>query len=145
MGQASWGLAGKAMAIRHSLPDPFRGPAKELRLSLRSQAVLMSEADHRVKNSLQTLSAMVRLHTRQLDDTTTINVLNGIQRRVNAMATLHGELQTGQGRDEVDVGKYLDRVLELLQGNRTGACQNQLPVGPCDPTIQRGFILGADH
>ena len=92
----------------------------DLRLSLRSQAVLMSEADHRVKNSLQTLSAMVRLHTRQLDDTTTINVLNGIQRRVNAMATLHGELQTGQGRDEVDVGKYLDRVLELLQETAPG-------------------------
>ncbi len=87
----------------------------DLRLSLSRQAVLMSEADHRVKNSLQTLSAMVRLHARQLDDKATIDVLDSIQRRVNAMATLHGELQSSGGRDEVDAEKYLDKVAGLLQ------------------------------
>lgn len=87
----------------------------DLRLALRRQEVLMSEADHRVKNSLQTLSAMVRLHARQLDDKATVDVLDGIQRRVNAMATLHGELQSGGGQDEVAADKYLDKVVGLLQ------------------------------
>jgi len=95
----------------------------DLRLALRQQDVLMSEADHRIKNSLQTLSAMVRLHARQLDDKATVNVLDGIQRRVNAMATLHGELQSGGGRDEVDAGKYLGKVVSLLQETAPGHVQ----------------------
>lgn len=92
----------------------------DLRIALRQQEVLMSEADHRVKNSLQTLSAMVRLHSRQLDDQTTVDVLDGIQRRVNAMATLHSELQSVRGRDEVDAHKYLDKVVGLLRETAPG-------------------------
>ncbi len=87
----------------------------DLRLALRRQAVLMSEADHRVKNSLQTLSAMIRLHARGLKDESSLEVLEAIQRRVQAVASLHGELQHSAGNDEVDTAAFLGQVVELLQ------------------------------
>ncbi|MEX3315658.1 sensor histidine kinase [Sulfitobacter sp. PS-8MA] len=87
----------------------------DLRLALRRQSVLMSEADHRVKNSLQTLSAMIRMHARGLTDDSSRDALDAIQRRVQAVASLHGQLQHNTGRDEVEAGAFLGQVVDLLQ------------------------------
>jgi len=87
----------------------------DLRLALRRQAVLMSEADHRVKNSLQTLGAMIRLHARGLKEDNASEVIEAIQRRVQSVASLHGELQHSDGRDEVDAASFLAQVVQLLQ------------------------------
>lgn len=87
----------------------------DLRLALRRQSVLMGEADHRVKNSLQTLGSMIRLHARGLKDENAVKALDAIQRRVEAVASLHGELQQSNGRDEVDASAFLAQVVRLLQ------------------------------
>lgn len=87
----------------------------DLRLALRRQSVLMSEADHRVKNSLQTLGSMIRLHARGLKDDSAVEALDAIRRRVDAVASLHGELQQSSGRDEVDAVAFLKQVVALLQ------------------------------
>ncbi|MEW9920064.1 histidine kinase dimerization/phosphoacceptor domain -containing protein [Marimonas sp. MJW-29] len=87
----------------------------ELRVALRNQAILQSEADHRVKNSLQSMSAIVRVYTRTITDPTALEALGAIQRRIDAMAELHLELQGSDGRDTIDTGTYRERVMHLLQ------------------------------
>ena len=87
----------------------------DLRRALRRQAVMLSEADHRVKNSLQTLGAMVRLQARQTPEAATATALEAVQRRINAVASLHGELQHSGGDDAVAAGPFLDRIASLLQ------------------------------
>lgn len=87
----------------------------ELRTALRNQSILQAEADHRVKNSLQSMSAIVRVYTRTITDPTALEALGAIQRRLDAMAELHLELQRTDGRDVVTTREYLERVISLLQ------------------------------
>ncbi len=87
----------------------------ELRLALKNQDALRHEADHRVKNSLQTLSSIVRLYGRNLTDGHSIEAFAAIQRRIEAVAALHRELQGSGDDDKIDARAYLDRVVALLQ------------------------------
>lgn len=87
----------------------------DLRLALRNQTILQAEADHRVKNSLQSMSAIVRVYTRSIDDPAALEALNAIQRRIDAVAALHNELQGTEGRDTINTASYLERIIGLLQ------------------------------
>lgn len=87
----------------------------ELRNALRNQAILQAEADHRVKNSLQSMSATIRVYTRTIKDPAALEALDAIQRRIDAVAALHKELQGAEGRDTIDAASYLDKVMDLLR------------------------------
>ncbi|MFD2740278.1 sensor histidine kinase [Sulfitobacter aestuarii] len=87
----------------------------ELRLALKNQAILAREADHRVKNSLQTLSSVVRLYGRNLSDPQALEAFDAVLRRIDAVAALHSELQGTDQNGQVDAKAYLDRVIALLE------------------------------
>lgn len=87
----------------------------ELRVALRSQDTLRHEADHRVKNSLQTLSSLVRLYGRNLTEPAAVEAFEAVRRRIEAIGALHGELQDSGHDDQIDVKAYLCRVVSLLQ------------------------------
>lgn len=87
----------------------------DLRRALRNQATLLHEADHRVKNSLQTLTSIVRLYGRKFEDPHAKEALDAIQRRIAAVGALHGELQSSQGLDQISAQLFMTRVVDLLQ------------------------------
>ena len=103
----------------------------DLRRALRRQAVMASEADHRVKNSLQTLGATVRLQARETAEPATAEALEAIQRRIEAVASLHGELQHSGGEDAVAAGGFLSRIEALLQE----AAPPQVAVASCSDAV----------
>ncbi len=86
----------------------------DLRVALRNQAILQAETDHRVKNSLQSMSAIVRVYSRTIKDPAAAEALAAIQRRVDAMASLHKELQDSAGQSTIDARTYLTQVLKHL-------------------------------
>ena len=106
----------------------------ELRLALENQRILHAEADHRVKNSLQSIAAIVRVYARTVSDPGAREALSGIQRRIDATAALHRELQGSDGIDMIDSATYLDRVLRLLQ---EGAPENISFRVHCDDILLR--------
>ena len=106
----------------------------ELRVALKNQTALLSEADHRVKNSLQSMSAIVRVYTRTITDDAALEALGAIQRRIDAIATLHQELQSTEGSSAIDTGAYLDRVITLL---RDTAPENIRVVSQIEPIVMR--------
>ncbi|QFT62891.1 sensor histidine kinase [Roseivivax sp. THAF30] len=86
----------------------------ELRRTLQAEEMLRSEMDHRVKNSLQTVSSFIRIYSSRAQHEETKDALDAIARRVNAIAQLHAELyQTNQFND-IQLDQYLTRVTELL-------------------------------
>lgn len=87
----------------------------ELRKRLKAEHALRAEMDHRVKNSLQTLSSMVRMAGSGITDPQAQDALGLISRRIESVGALHRELMLQQGRDQVGVGAYLKRVCTLLQ------------------------------
>ncbi|KFB08367.1 sensor histidine kinase [Nitratireductor basaltis] len=87
----------------------------ELRLALRDQEVLRGEIDHRVKNSLQTVSSIVRLYQRDVADETARDALVAVQRRIDAIGALHEQLQGSSSGQLIDIRKFLERLVGLLQ------------------------------
>ncbi|QYX57252.1 GAF domain-containing protein [Roseovarius sp. SCSIO 43702] len=87
----------------------------DLRLALKSADTLRAEIDHRVKNSLQTIGAVVRLHARKIEDDRAREALAAVERRVEAVAALHGELQTAVTHDRIAMNAYLPRIGQLIQ------------------------------
>ncbi|KIN65621.1 putative signal transduction histidine kinase with GAF domain [Sulfitobacter noctilucae] len=104
----------------------------DLRVALRNQEILQSEADHRVKNSLQSVSAIVRIYTRTISDGDALEALDAIQRRIDAVAALHQELQSTDGHNTIDTAAYLDRVVLLL---RKSAPENVVIVSDFEPVV----------
>lgn len=82
----------------------------ELRKSLRAEAVLRKEADHRIKNSLASLSAFSRLQQRRFELPDAKAALAGITARVDAMSRVHELLyQQPEGR-KICLKGFLDLV-----------------------------------
>lgn len=83
-----------------------------LRAALVREALLRREIDHRVKNSLQTVGAFVRLQRK--DPTGDINdKMLAIERQIASVATLH-DLISEVDDDWLDLGEYLDRLTRQL-------------------------------
>jgi two-component sensor histidine kinase len=86
----------------------------ELRKKLRQEETLRQETDHRVKNSLQTISSILRMSARQVSDPVALDILGLVERRLHAVSSLHSELMSKDGAGKVNVTAYLDRVGQLM-------------------------------
>ena len=86
----------------------------DLRATLANEAVLRSEIDHRVKNSLQSIGAYVSLKRRASTSTEAAEVLRGVQQQIDTVAQLHDHVSSFLGEDQFDLAAYLLRVVELL-------------------------------
>ena len=87
----------------------------ELRKRIAEEEALKSEMDHRVRNSLQTIGAVMRAASRQVKEPSAVDVLSIVERRIDAVAELHSELMVGNGEGAVKINQYLERVVGLLE------------------------------
>lgn len=87
-------------------------------LNLRSQlahsAILQSEMDHRVKNSLQTVSAFVALERSTAETDESRDALGRVAQQINTVAVLHEQLGATNAGGTVNLEEYLSRVTSLL-------------------------------
>ena len=74
----------------------YRISVKNHRLS-ESNALLVREQNHRVKNNLQLVSSLLNLQLNRLTDDATKNVLEETQLRIEVMSVLQRTLYTGFG------------------------------------------------
>ena len=73
------------------------------------------EANHRIANSLQLVSAMLSSQVRELADPIARDALDRSVQRVAAIAGVHRQLYLSQERDRVDIAGYL---VDLVEGLR---------------------------
>ncbi|MFD0858648.1 histidine kinase dimerization/phosphoacceptor domain -containing protein [Roseovarius aquimarinus] len=78
----------------------------DMRKALRSNTLLRQEVDHRTKNSLQSLSALVSIQQRQAEQAETKRALGEVKARLEAVAFLHEQLYRGSGAHAVDLAEY---------------------------------------
>lgn len=86
----------------------------ELRRRLMTEKALRDEMDHRVKNSLQTIASILRVASRQISDPDARDLLGLVERRLDAVATLHTELLGKHGTEKVTARTFLNRLAALL-------------------------------
>jgi two-component sensor histidine kinase len=84
--------------------------------SAREKDTLLRELQHRVKNNLQMITALIRLETRNATepDRERFERLAG---RVEALAILYNTLSPDGQKDEVDLGVYLSQIASAVMSS----------------------------
>jgi two-component sensor histidine kinase len=120
--------------------------AAELAAAAETRAVLVREADHRVKNSLQTVAAVLALQRAQVPDPAAQAALAEAEGRVRAVAEVHralyqADIEAGQ---HVDLGLMLRDLCEQLGRTlpSTVALHCEPPVGLAHLPAERALPVG---
>jgi two-component sensor histidine kinase len=106
-GQPAYRLAALVDVTVHG---EHEGKREELAQKLREKDTLLMEVQHRVKNNLQMITALMRIEARNAQgrmDTAPFDRLAG---RIEAIQILYGLLSDHGAEDVVDLGVYLSRV-----------------------------------
>ena len=82
----------------------------ELRKALADAEVLRIEVDHRVKNSLQSLEALIRIQIRSEKSPEARAALDTIQGRLSTISSLHEALYLTETGAAVDIAAFLKKV-----------------------------------
>lgn len=94
-----------------------RRAQEKLENALREKTVLLNELHHRVKNNLQIIASLLNLQASHAGDPRLEAMLNESQSRVKAMALTHQLLYERKDYSRVDLGEYLERLIQLLIGS----------------------------
>lgn len=87
----------------------------DLRKALRAAVTMRKEVDHRVKNSLQSLSSFIRVQGRSVTTPEATAAMEAINSRMEAVSTLHEHLYSTGSAGRVDLGAYVRRLGEHLR------------------------------
>ena len=90
--------------------------ARSVEERVREKDTLLRELQHRVKNNLQMITALIRLETRNATepDRKRFERLAG---RVDALAILYQTLSADEQKDEVDLGVYLSQIASAVMSS----------------------------
>ena len=120
----------------------------ELRASNARLEALLGEVNHRVANSLQIVSAMVRLQASALTDAQARGALEDTQRRIEAIAQVHRRLYTSSDVESVDMQDYLRALIdELAETLSSEAAPRRLRLDaaplrlPTDRAVSLGVVV----
>lgn len=87
----------------------------DLRLAVKRQALMAREIDHRVKNSLAAIGAIVSMQASRSKEPQVKAALAGVQSRLAAITALHEELHTTNHRSAIHLEDFLERLARHLR------------------------------
>lgn len=87
---------------------------REIEQSAREKEILLKEIHHRVKNNLQIVISLLRLHAEGVEDPMSRAILLESENRIGAMAGVHEMLYNSENLSSIDISRYLTRLLEEL-------------------------------
>ncbi|MBL4587246.1 MAG: sensor histidine kinase [Flavobacteriales bacterium] len=90
---------------------------QELKSSLEQKNVLLAEVQHRVKNNLQLIIALLDLQKEAPSDKSIAEITTESQRRIESMAFLHDNVYLSDNLEKVNLQAYLEEVSSLIQGS----------------------------
>lgn len=88
----------------------------KLEQAVETKTALLHEVDHRVKNNLQMVSALILLQSRSIEDEGTRRSLREMLSRIEALGTVHRRLYQSDDVTRFDVGEFLRDIVHDLVG-----------------------------
>lgn len=89
--------------------------AADLRAALSQKTVLLHEVDHRVKNNLQMVAALISIQARRITDPAIKETLRAMLARIEALSTVHRRLYQADDISRFDVAGFAgDLVTDLI-------------------------------
>ncbi|MEP7316685.1 MAG: sensor histidine kinase [Sphingomicrobium sp.] len=110
---------------------------------LRDKDVLLRELQHRVKNNLQMITALIRMEARNVADGETGERFDRLAGRINSLAILY-DLLSGEGADDgIDLGVYLSQVASsVMQAHAVEGIRLELKVDTWPVSINVAMPTG---
>ena len=110
---------------------------------LRDKDVLLRELQHRVKNNLQMITALIRMEARNVTDGETGERFDRLAGRINSLALLY-DLLSGEGADDgIDLGVYLSQVASsVMQAHAVEGIRLELKVDTWPVSINVAMPTG---
>lgn len=82
------------------------------------KSVMLKEIHHRVKNNLQVVNSLLRIQSRNISDTSVIDVFKSAQSRVVAMARLHENIYHTKDLKNIDIEHHFKLLItDLIKSN----------------------------
>ena len=88
---------------------------RKLKVALDRHQILLKEVNHRVKNSLQVVSAMLQLQANSVVDPAVTEQLNEASSRVNAVGRAYERLAYNADYENIDLVAYLREVVSDME------------------------------
>ncbi len=110
----------------------------DVELRLREKEMLLKEVHHRVKNNLQTVSSLLRMQSRNLEDPATLSVMRSSQNRVVAMAMVHEMLYQREDLSKIEYRTYVQELGDYLIKSIKGP-ESQISLRIDIPQIELGI------
>lgn len=110
---------------------------------LRDKDVLLRELQHRVKNNLQMITALIRMEARNLPEGETGERFQRLAGRINALAQLYNLLSNDDGNEGIDLGVYLSKVASsVMEAHATEGVRLELKVDTWPVSIDVAMPTG---
>lgn len=90
--------------------QPTRVAGEQDKQLLRDKDVQLRELQHRVKNNLQMITALIRMEARNLPDSETGERFQRLAGRINSLGQLYDLLNDDGAGEGIDLGVYLSKV-----------------------------------
>lgn len=93
----------------------------EVAQQAKEREILLKEIHHRVKNNLQTVSSLLSLQSRSIEDKQMKNLIKSSQNRVISMAMVHEMLYMRDDLAKIEYRSYVQELSEYLIRSLKGA------------------------
>jgi two-component sensor histidine kinase len=119
-----------------------RAQIEQFESQIRDRDMLMRELQHRVKNNLQLITALVRLEARSAVEGESV-ALGRLASRIDALAVLYRTLSAEDATADIDLGQYLSEIASaVMQASALPGVEIDLQVGYCPLSINVAMPAG---
>jgi two-component sensor histidine kinase len=129
------GVLGKNLLKAHH--DLYKSKM-QVEQQIKEKETLLKEVHHRVKNNLQTVSSLLSLQSRSIEDDTVKNLIKSSQNRVISMAMVHEMLYMRDDLSKIEFKSYVQELSEYLVKSVKGV-DNNIKLNLNIPDIQLGI------
>jgi len=136
------GVESYRIAALVDVTDRERAQRDEFEKQIRDKDLLLKELQHRVKNNLQLITALIRLEARaaQRGDQVDLDRLAG---RVDTLSLLYQALSTDHWGSIVDLGPYLSEIASAsVRAHATSGIKLDLKMSYCPVSINVAMPVG---
>jgi PAS domain S-box-containing protein len=107
------GRLSEIQSVGRDITDRKRAEA-DLQKSMAEKVVLLREIHHRVKNNMQAIIGLLRVHSRRTTDAHLTEIFNDCRDRIGAMSVIHETLYQSENLAKIDFNAYLKKLCRSL-------------------------------
>jgi two-component sensor histidine kinase len=119
-----------------------RAQIEQFEVQIRDRDMLMRELQHRVKNNLQLVTALVRMEARSAAEGESV-ALARLASRIDALTVLYRTLSAENAAADIDLGQYLaDIATAVMDANAMPGIAIDMQTGYCPMSINIAMPAG---